>query len=156
MAESLPVIRSGGQTGVDRAALDAAMQADFPVTGWCPRGRRAEDGTIPERYPLQPTLSPEYGERTRLNIVDSDATLVLAPELLGGTAYTVEIAVDLGKPLLVTDPFTGDPARVVDWMMETGLSDLNVAGPRESEVPGIYHTAREFFSAVLESYRRLS
>jgi predicted Rossmann fold nucleotide-binding protein DprA/Smf involved in DNA uptake len=154
MAKSLPVIRSGGQTGVDRAALDAAMEADFPVTGWCPRGRRAEDGTIPERYPLHPTPSHEYGERTRLNVVDSDATLILAPELRGGTAYTSEIAVDLGKPLLVADPHTADAARVSEWIEETAANDLNVAGPRESEVPGIYDTAREFFAAVLARLRQ--
>src|SRR5690606_4861542 len=71
------VIHAGGQTGVDRAALDAAMVCGVPVGGWCPRGRRAEDGPIPARYPLAETASSDYAERTRRNVLDADATLVL-------------------------------------------------------------------------------
>src|SRR5436305_1193025 len=83
-------IFSGGQTGVDRAALDVALELGIPCSGWCPRGRRAEDGTIPPRYPLQETRSLAYPVRTRWNVRDSDGTLILTrgrPDR--GTALTI-------------------------------------------------------------------
>ena len=86
-------IVSGGQTGVDRAALDAALALGIPCAGWCPKGRRAEDGAIPERYPVAETESADYEERTRLNVGDADATLILASgPLSGGTGLTAETA----------------------------------------------------------------
>lgn len=95
-------IVSGGQTGVDRAGLDAAMEAGIPVGGWCPAGRLAEDGRIPERYPLSELDSPGYAARTERNVIQSDATLVLnIGELADGTALTAEFAREFGKPLLV-------------------------------------------------------
>src|SRR5262245_55320595 len=95
-------IRSGGQTGVDRAALDVALELGLPCGGWCPRGRRAEDGPIPDHYPLRETRSPAYPVRTRWNVRDSDGTLILTrgrPDR--GTLLTEELARDMGKPLLV-------------------------------------------------------
>lgn len=95
---------SGGQTGVDRAALDVARERGLALGGWCPRGRRAEDGRIPDTYPLTETRTADYRERTRRNVLAADATLVLtrgAPS--GGTAYTLAVARRAGKPALVAD-----------------------------------------------------
>ena len=94
-------IVSGGQTGVDRAALDAAMAHDVPVGGWCPKGRRAEDGVIPERYPLKETPSDAYEQRTAWNVRDSDGTLLITDGALeGGTALTMQEAKRQGRPVL--------------------------------------------------------
>jgi hypothetical protein len=150
-----PTFRSGGQTGVDRAALDAALAAGISVTGWCPRGRLAEDGPLPLRYPLRETPSAAYDERTRLNVRDADATLILLQgPLAAGTALTAETASTLGKPLFVVDlanPLY--PGDVAEWVRRVGVQDLNVAGPRESEAPGIYAEARAFLTALLAALR---
>src|SRR5437588_205155 len=95
---------SGGQTGVDRAALDAALEMGVPCGGWCPKGRKAEDGRIDDRYPLVETPSPGYSQRTRWNIRDADATLILSwEELTGGTLLTVNECRKAGKPHTVID-----------------------------------------------------
>ena len=119
----LKKIISGGQTGADRAALDAALDAKFPCGGWCPRGRRGEDGRIPARFPLQECLSRNYAVRTRLNVVESDGTLILTRgSLSGGTALTDSIARELGKPCLVIDlvaEFDAQP--VEEWIAENRI-----------------------------------
>ena len=144
-------VLSGGQTGVDRAALDVSLGLGVSCGGWCPRGRRAEDGPIPTRYPLRETESPAYPARTRLNVRDADATLVLtrgAPR--GGTALTVELADQLGKPCMVVDLLGApDPVGVRVWLAEHRVATLNVAGPRESDNPGIYEQASRFLLALL-------
>jgi hypothetical protein len=95
-------IVSGGQSGVDRGALDAAMTIGLECGGWCPRGRRAEDGVIADIYSLQETPSTDYNQRTEWNVRDSDATLILNEgALVGGTALTLELARRLNKPCLV-------------------------------------------------------
>ncbi len=141
-------IVSGGQTGVDRAALDAARAAGIACGGWCPAGRHAEDGTIADLYPLRETRSRSYGVRTRLNVRDSDATLVLTdgpPH--GGTRTTVDVARAMEKPVLVIDlaadaaDAAGNIVRLRAWVAEEGVRVLNVAGPRESQCPGIYRAA---------------
>jgi Circularly permutated YpsA SLOG family len=135
---------SGGQTGVDRAALDVARERGLACGGWCPRGRRAEDGVIPERYSLKETPSSDYSERTEWNVRDSDATLVLTwGPPTGGTAYTVERAVFWARPLLLLD-LSGRPrpSPVREWLRREGVRVLNVAGPRESGRPGVYAKAR--------------
>ncbi|MGR9106566.1 MAG: putative molybdenum carrier protein [Gammaproteobacteria bacterium] len=131
---------SGGQTGVDRAALDAAMAMNIPVGGWCPKGRRAEDGRIPERYPLRETASEDYALRTRLNVLDADATLILCRgSLAGGTLLTKQLADGHDKKLRIADPGCAEDHRAVAaWLIENGIGTLNVAGPREEKVPGIY------------------
>ena len=142
-------IVSGGQTGVDRAALHTALALGLACGGWCPLGRRAEDGPIPGRYPLRECESREYAERTRLNVRDSDATLVLCTgQPTEGSALTARLAEDLGRPLLVIDPDAADAeARFAEWIGATTV--LNVAGSRESTEPGIYRRARAFLNTVL-------
>lgn len=143
---------SGGQTGVDRAALEVALQLGLSCGGWCPRGRRAEDGIIPDRYPLQETTSPEYAQRTALNVRDSDGTLVLTRgEPSGGTALTIDIARQRKKPCLVVDlDDRPDAAAVRHWLHERNIRVLNVAGPRESQSPGIGVAAASFIEKILQ------
>ena len=101
---TLQKIISGGQTGVDRGALDAALAAQFPCGGWCPADRKAEDGPILERYPVTPLAQGGYRGRTLKNVQDSDGTVILAPgELSGGTRLTREWCRQHGKPHLVVD-----------------------------------------------------
>ncbi len=144
-------IVSGGQSGVDRAALDAAIGSGIPCGGWCPRNRYAEDGPIGERYPLTETPSADTAQRTEWNVRDSDGTLVLARgEPSGGTALTIRFARALGRPFLVVDlPEAGGPGRVRRWIRENRIGVLNVAGPRESRCPGIYAEASAFLRTVL-------
>jgi putative molybdenum carrier protein len=145
-------IVSGGQTGVDRAALDAALALGLAVGGWCPRGRRAEDGEIPARYPLAETESERYPVRTRLNVTDSDATLVLTRGSFdSGTKLTAQIAQRSRKPVLVVELDAADALeRTRAWLAEVEPRVLNVAGPRESKQPGIYGRAYAFLSRLLK------
>ncbi len=147
----LKQIVSGGQTGVDRAALDAALALNYRCGGWCPKGRRAEDGVIPARYPLRETDSPAYVQRTALNVADSDGTLILTRGALrGGTALTAELARKKGRSCRVVQLEKGPPvAETVNWLHEHAIAVLNVAGPRESQRPGIYQEARKFIQCVL-------
>ena len=142
---------SGGQTGVDRAALDAALGAGFPCGGWCPKGRKAEDGPIPERYPLRETPSDAYIERTRRNAEASDATLILTLGRMDrGTRATARHLDAIGHPYLLVDlGLEADPARVVGWLAKESVSTLNLAGPRESRAPGIHAAARAFLDRLL-------
>ncbi len=143
---------SGGQTGVDRAALDAAQACGLPIGGWCPAERRAEDGTISATYPLRETPSARYLLRTRWNVRDSDGTLILGTVATSvGTAATVEAAREFGKPLLQAD---WDQKRndalltVARWLRRHRIRTLNVAGPRESEQPGVYRHAHAFLESL--------
>jgi hypothetical protein len=146
---------SGGQTGVDRAALDAARAAGLAIGGWCPRGRRAEDGPIPREYPLAETPSPRYPQRTAWNVRDADATLALARGApRGGTALTVRLAAAAGRPLLVIDlDAAPDPAEIAAWLAAEGVAVLNVAGPRESENRGVGAQAEALLTAVFSALR---
>jgi len=142
-------IVSGGQTGADRAALDVALELGLACGGWVPRGRRAEDGPIDRRYPVRETEETDVAARTRLNVRDSDATLILtAWELRGGTALTARVAAELGRPLRIADPATG-PGPVRDWLVREEVRVLNVAGPRESEEPGLQARAAGFLRRLL-------
>lgn len=145
-------IVSGGQTGVDRAALDVALELGLPCGGWCPQGRRAEDGPLDGRYPLTETPWWGYPQRTEWNIRDSEGTLVLTrgnPDR--GTALTIELATRLSKPYLVLD-LDHSPARdtVLAWAQANQIRILNVAGPREGEQPGIYAQAMQFLREILK------
>ena len=149
----LDKIVSGGQTGVDRAALDAALFLGIAIGGWCPAGRRAEAGNIPDRYPLTETKSRDYAVRTRCNVRESDGTLVLNVGALdGGTLVTAAYAGKRRKPYLVVqldDPRHEGPEEVKAWLQEHGIRVLNVAGPRASKRPGIYQQSREFLELLL-------
>ena len=149
MALVLEVV-SGGQTGVDRATLDAALGLGLPCGGWCPRGRRAEDGPIHSRYPLRETPAADYSQRTEWNVRDSDGTLVLTlGRPSGGTAFTIAAARRLGRPLLVLDLHDGpEPETARHWIEAEGIAVLNVAGPRESQRPGIGEKARAFLERL--------
>ena len=145
---------SGGQSGADRAALDVVLALGLPVGGWCPRGRRAEDGPIDPHYPLVETPSPDYLERTDWNVRDSDGTLIVARRpLSGGTALTERYARRRGKPCQVAHP---DEAGAVDavrrWIEDHAIATLNVAGPRESSGTGSYDATRRLMEAVLAGH----
>ena len=162
----LSKIVSGAQTGVDRAALDVALGYNVACGGWCPKGRIAEDGVIPKRYPMRETESSDYALRTEWNVRDSDGTLVLnIGELSGGTAFTVECAKKYKKHCLVLDFLKKDKKGIIffgnllitrGWIMANDIKVLNVAGPRESKAPGIYETAKKFLEEVLENYKVLN
>lgn len=142
---------SGGQTGVDRAALDVALDLGIPCGGWCPAGRLAEDGAIGPQYPLLETPTPIYAERTEWNVRDSDGTLVLAMgEPAGGTALTIALACKHGKPCHVVDLATGAAGGLVgEWLARHGIGRLNVAGPRASSDGEVYRLAYDFLHAIL-------
>jgi hypothetical protein len=145
---------SGGQTGVDRAALDWALSNRIPHGGWCPRGRRAEDGVISRIYQLQETESAGYATRTRCNVVRSDATLLLNIGALdGGSARTRRAAEANGKPVCVIQLDQQSPEacarHITAWLANGGFVTLNIAGPRESKRPGVYQSARSVLELCL-------
>lgn len=134
---------SGGQTGADRAALDVAIRHGIPHGGWCPRGRRAEDGLIAHQYQLTETPSDDYIQRTEWNVRDSDGTVVftLSPEVTGGSLATVEFAHRHGKPCLhiARDRDADAVTRLNTFVSDHGIRTLNVAGSRESKEPGLHN-----------------
>ena len=147
-------VMSGGQTGVDRAALDAALSAGAACAGWCPAGRKSEDGVIPGRYPLIELPGADYLARTRKNVQDSDATLIVAfGEPSGGTARTVEFCRRLHKPCLIINAAETGVAeaarRSAEFVTGRGVQRLNVAGPRESRDSRAYDFAFELVGALL-------
>lgn len=154
----VPIARiiSGGQTGVDRAALDVALVLGIACGGWCPRGRLAEDGVIAARYPLYEAPSGDYAVRTEWNVRDADGTIALTKgEPEGGTRLTVEIARRHRKPCLQVDLRNPpDPRVVARWARAHHIRTLNVAGPRASSVPTAYDDATGFLVKLFEILRR--
>ena len=151
-------IVSGGQTGVDRAALDFAIRHGYEHGGWCPRGRLAEDGVIPPVYQLRETDSADYDERTEKNVLDSDATLIVAreKELSGGTAFTKSCAEKHGRPLLLVcerEGMSKSAPALSKFLKRNKVRTLNVAGPRESQAPGIGKFVLELLEAAPVSRR---
>ena len=141
-------IVSGGQTGADRAALDWAVERGVVHGGWCPRGRRAEDGPIDGRYRLTETPGEAYVERTEWNVRDSDGTVIfsIATTLSGGSAKTADFARQQGKPWLhlAQHADRGDAARQLRrFVEEHRIRVLNVAGPRASTEPRVGEFVRE-------------
>jgi hypothetical protein len=147
--KTLKKIVSGGQTGVDRAGLDAAIEAGYPIGGYCPKGRIAEDGVIPDKYPLIEAESVEYKVRTELNVINSDGTLIINKgELKGGTRATHINAVENGKPFLIVQlEENPDPKIAAGWIRENKIEVLNIAGPRESKAD-IYSDARDYLRNI--------
>jgi hypothetical protein len=136
-------IISGGQTGVDRAALDVALRDGIECGGWCPAGREDEFGKIPDHYPVQELQGGGFTERTLQNVKDSDGTVVIySHELQGGTEQTVRFCVELQRPHHLIDASrvaTEDAAKLLaDFVRKHKISILNVAGPRQSEWPEGY------------------
>ena len=151
-------IISGGQTGVDQAALQVAIDLGLDHGGWCPPGRVCEKGKIPERFKLKETpadrseKAPEVPRslRTEWNVRDSDGTLVLVPKADGaglGTQFTVQAALSLNKPHMIIEMKENvSPEKVMEWISENHIKILNVAGPAEGRV----ETAYDFTYQLLE------
>ena len=133
-------IISGGQSGTDRAALDFALQNGIPCGGWCPQGRWAEDGSIPGRYPLRETAGRDPASRTRKNVEDSDGVLIICIDKADeGSRLTEEVTIRNSKPLFrVNGPKLPDTGSFTAWLDSNKIEKLNIAGPRESNSPGIY------------------
>ncbi len=144
----LKKIVSGGQTGADRAALDFAIRHAIPHGGWIPKGRKTEDGPLPERYLLRQMPTEEYPKRTEQNVVDSDGTVIISHgALTEGSAFTREIAEKHGRACLHLDMNELSVEQAVQilrsWITENKIEVLNVAGPRQSKDPAIYDTTFE-------------
>jgi hypothetical protein len=149
----LTKIISGGQTGADRAALDVAIEFGIPHGGWIPKGRKTEDGVLPEKYQLQEMPTASYPKRTEKNILDSDGTLVLSHgRLTGGSALTVKVATKHDRPWLHVDlnkTIEFEAAQSVhSWIIRYGIRVLNVAGSRASKDPKIYHATFKVLETV--------
>jgi hypothetical protein len=155
LSMTLKRIVSGGQTGVDRGTLDAALGADFPCGGWMPGDRMAEDGVISDRYPLTALPNGNYRQRTRLNVVDSDGTAILYEGYLSsGTGLTRDLCELLDRPrILISARETPDPiaaaVAVVKFIEYNNIKTLNVAGPRASEWAAGYRFAADVVSGVI-------
>ena len=147
-------IISGGQTGVDRAALDFALENKIPCGGFCPRGRLAEDGIIPAIYPLAETDSSVYEERTEANVLQSDGTFIIVPTLplTGGTLYALQFAKKNNKPcftLLIEKNLQEQKINFLKWFIENKIRILNIAGPRESTNQGISQKSKSILEIIL-------
>ena len=164
MPSLIAAIRSGGQTGVDRGALDAARAAGVPIEGWCPAGGWAEDmpdapGLLTDYPELRETPSPEPTQRTEWNVRDSDVTLIIGPdaeagssEVSPGTALTRELASSLSRPVRLVGK--EDIADTFEWLRNQGTQlTVNIAGPRESEWPGAYEASYRIVGELLRLSR---
>ncbi|MFT3806704.1 putative molybdenum carrier protein [Arenimonas sp.] len=154
LCESVDTVISGGQTGVDRAALDVAIIHGCKHGGWCPAGRKAEDGAIPLRYQLTETESSGYRQRTKRNVLESDGTLILNVGALdGGTLETLRIAERASKPvrLVALDAASWEEtiAATRGWLRLHDIRVLNMAGPKESKRPGIHGQATRFLAGLI-------
>jgi len=146
-------IISGGQTGVDQAALDVAIELGLPYGGWLPRGRRTEDGALPDTYKMKEMRTADYSKRTEQNVMDSEGTLIISRgKLKGGSALTRDMAIRHERPCLHVDPSTLNifqaAKNISAWIAQQGIEVLNVAGPRNSEDPEIYTLTVKILKAV--------
>ena len=153
MPRHLEII-SGGQTGVDRGALDGALELGARCGGWCPEGRAAEDGPIPARYPMKELAGGGYPERTRKNVEDSDGTLILHfGPLSAGTLFTLQICEELLRPVCLIDGNDTGPvdaaAKARDFITKNDIRCLNVAGPRASHRAQAHDYSRDVIRRLL-------
>ena len=148
---TLRKVVSSAQPGAERAALDAALDLGFEAGGWVPKGRRADDGAVPERYRVTETPGRDYDQAAEWNIRDTDATLVLTTGRPGsGTVAAVALAHKMEKPVLVADMLQPrNLGGILFWLEYGNAKSLNVVGPKESEVPGIRAMAMEFLKGLL-------
>ena len=149
----LEKIVSGGQTGADRAALDFAIENAIPHGGWCPKGRKCEQGVIPPQYQLRETPSEEYIQRTEWNVRDSDGTVVfsIGARLSGGSNDTIAMAGEHRKPTLHISREAGSPAperELARFIEAHHIKVLNVAGPRSSEEPELYDYVKSVLGRI--------
>jgi hypothetical protein len=152
---AVATIISGGQTGADRGALDAAIELGIPHGGVCPKGRPAEDGTIPPKYRLKESSSRDSAERTEANVSTADGTLICTfGRLTGGSKLTAEFARRHGKPMLHLDlnaEATDYAVKSVrEWLGEHDIKVLNVAGGRESESAGLHGAVKDLLTRVFK------
>lgn len=152
---SLKKIISGGQTGVDRGALDACLEVNFSCGGWCTAGRKAEDGEIPLRYPLQEIWSDSYDERTRKNVRDADGTLIIYDDKLrGGTLLTHDYAKEHGQPVFLfklSPFFIEEPlGQLLHFLEINQIETLNIAGPRASQWDKAYESSFLITSKLIQ------
>lgn len=149
---------SGGQSGVDRAALDAALECNIPIGGYCPLGRLAEDGPIPDKYPLVELKTPSHPARTKRNIDEADATLILIADetdLTGGTLLSMRICLEAsrvsGKAFGIIDMSHVEAVHNTTRFFRENPGTVNVAGPRESKHIGIYEQAKTLLLDVFKA-----
>lgn len=152
----LTKIISGGQTGADQAALDVAIKLNIPHGGWIPKGRKTEDGILPEKYHLQEMPTSSYPKRTEKNILDSDGILIFSRgKLTGGSALTRKLAKLHQKPWLHIDldkvKETETGSMITGWIHRNDIQVLNVADPRESKNPGIHDIVSKIFENIVQS-----
>jgi hypothetical protein len=151
-------IVSGGQTGADRAALDWAIERGILHGGWCPKGRKAEDGPIDGRYQLQETGSVDYLKRTEWNIRDSDGTVIftMRSELTGGSKRTAGFALKHRKPCLhleAGETISQCAVRLSEFLRANNIRILNVAGSRGSKEPEVGAFVRAVLDAAVSAER---
>lgn len=153
---ALEKVISGGQTGIDRYALDVAVAFSLPIGGACPKDRLSEDGAIPDRYPLVELSVRAYPPRTRKNIQDSDGTLILFEKFAGGSSLTRSMCLKHEKPYRLVDLKKGDQVDIpgcVAWIKENNIKTLNVAGNRESKLSkDAQFTAYQFLNRVFGEF----
>ena len=149
-------IISGGQTGVDQAALDVAIELNIPHGGWIPKGRKTEDGILPDKYQLKEMSTASYPKRSEQNILDSNGTLIISHgKLTGGSALTRRLAKKHKKPWLHIDlskisAFIAS-GEIINWLYGYKIEVLNVAGPRASKDPAIYDATVSLLKGTLSS-----
>ena len=145
---------SGGQTGADQAALDTAIALGIPHGGWVPKGRKTENGVLPDKYRLKEMPTSSYTKRTEQNVIDSEGTLIISlGPLTGGSELTHKTAMLHDRPCLHIDLGVLDPHKAVktvrSWIARHGIKVLNIAGPRASETPNIYDMTAKLLKAIL-------
>ena len=146
-------IISGGQTGADRAALDAAIKLGLPYGGWLPKGRKTENGPLPAQYNLKELDSENYRTRTEQNVIDGDGTLIVSfGPLAGGSALTESLSIKHDRPCLTLNLALISLDEAIDaiekWIQRYSITTMNVAGPRASGEPRIYDAVYELLLQI--------